>query len=582
MAKRRPFQPQPDTVWHTSGRVKNSSALRAIRQRLQQAPFIHWREFTPSDSPHWWWGFDAAWCTPDGDRVKARLEMQPDRTPLDVLGLTRETLETQDINIQITWRLTAEADAPWSLDWPSPMDMFGDVRPYDWVTGRMPLVDYTFLKDSSADACRPMFESMSAACWYITVITHDKQARKALEPGDLDVGPTLNDYLPPSLRGRVLELRVFEDQDQVINGHNVLPESRLHLLRGGALILPTTPRQEEWPWADYRVRRPSGGSMEQLLKEAAQAVARYAALPPNYGSEARWCLNDLREGWVLPEIEVAPRRVLQEKDRAVERNRELEEELVRRQALLDAERTAAESARAARDTAQEALQELRKQPLAVQAKEAERQAREAWAVKEEADIETERLTGQVAWLRRQLAQVPGRSYAEPVPEPAKGPESWQELLELAPELLEHVQVLDSVKGPLQKLYGHASSANWLRRTWDTLEALNAYVEAKKEHGPHVLPHFATYLEWPQATTLIPRTWFRPSEVSLERTGSSWKQTRMFEVPGLGEMFMGQHVTIGRGSGGLAPRLHLGDDTCGPTGKVHVGYIGPHLPNWKGR
>jgi hypothetical protein len=133
-----------------------------------------------------------------------------------------------------------------------------------------------------------------------------------------------------------------------------------------------------------------------------------------------------------------------------------------------------------------------------------------------------------------------------------------------------------------KLQGHTSSASWLRRTWDTLEALDAYVEAKKEHGPHVLPHFATYLEWPQATVLIPRTWFRPSEVSLERTGSSSKATRMFDVPGLGEVFMGQHVRIGQGSGGLAPRLHFGDDTCGPTGKVHVGYIGPHLPNWKGR
>ncbi|QDN94993.1 hypothetical protein FNV58_01275 (plasmid) [Streptomyces sp. RLB1-9] len=577
--RRKSLQPWPETVWYTSGRVKNSSSLRAIRQRLQQEPFQHWREFTPSDDPKWWWGFDASWRTEDGDRIKARLELQPDLTAASILNLSKKKLDTSDVNIEFCWRLTAEADSPWRLDWQSPMTMFGDVRPYDWVSGRMPLVDYTYAKEVTPQECSQMFSAMSAASWYITVITHDKTPIDKVVP---EAEPTLGTYLPPSLRGRVVEVRVFGDQDQIVNAHEVLPESRLRLKWGGALILPTNPRQEEWCWADYSVRRPSGGNMEQLLKETAEAVTRYAALRPHYGGATRWCVKDLRETWMLPEIQVAPKRILQEKDQAVERTRELEQALVDLQGVVDDERKMAERARKARDDAESRLQELRAQPLAQQAREAERQAQEAWAASEVSDGEVERLTGEVGWLRRQLAQVPGRAYGEPVPEPAKGPESWQELLELAPELLEHVQVLDSVRAPLQKLYGHASSGSWLRRTWDTLEALNAYVAAKKEHGSQVLPHFATYLEWPQATDLIPRTWFRPSEVSLERTGSSWKQTRMFEVPGLGEVFMGLHVRIGQGSGGLAPRMHFYDDTCGPTEKVHVGYIGPHLPNWKGR
>jgi hypothetical protein len=575
MAKRRPFQPLPDTVWHTSGRVKNS-ALQTIRQRLQQGPFQHWREYTPED--HAWWGFDAAWSTEDGDRIRARLELQPDTTVVDLLGLNKQKVDTGAVAVEVAWTLTAEADSPWRLNWQSPMAMFGDARPYEWVSGRMPLVDYGLINGASPEQMRDAFSSFSAACWYITVITHDKRPKDEV---DTNSEPTLIEQLPPSLQGRVVEIRVFGDQDQVVNANGVLPDSKLRLRWGGALILPTSPRQEEWAWADYSIRRPSGGDMEQLLKETAEAVTRYAALQPNYGSVARWCVEDLRERWVLPEIEVAPKRVLEEKDQAVERVCELEQVLAETKDLLHSEREAAELIRKAKDEYGRELRELRAHPLAQQAEEAEKQAEEAWALSELSDAEVERLTGEVAWLRRQLAQVPGRSYGEPVPETAKGPESWQELLELSSELLEHVQVLDSVRAPLQKLYGRASSASWLRRTWSTLEALEAYVVAKKEHGPQVLSNFATYLEWPQATDLIPRTWFRPSEVSLDRRGGDWRRTRLFEVPGLGEMFMGAHVRIGQGGTG-APRLHFYDDTCGTTAKIHVGYIGPHLPNWKGR
>lgn len=50
-----------------------------------------------------------------------------------------------------------------------------------------------------------------------------------------------------------------------------------------------------------------------------------------------------------------------------------------------------------------------------------------------------------------------------------------------------------------------------------------------------------------------------------------------EVNPLGREFFGAHVKIDRG-GGIAPRLHFLDDTRGPTGMVHIGYLGPHLPS----
>lgn len=581
MAKRRTLQPWPETVWYSGGRVTDPHILQTIRKRLQRKPFLHWREYTPlhSEESPWWWGFDAAWRTEDGARIKARLELQPSAVATKILNLDRAAVESGKYAVEMGWHLTAEADTPWRLEWPSPVAMLSGVHLHDWASGRLPLTGrFGTLPDMDAQQLGEAIRELSAVSWCITVITHDKRSTDVDPCGE----PKLVDYLPPSLLGRVLEVRVVGEQDQLINADGVLPDSKLRLKRGGALILPSTPRQEAWPWADYCVRRPSGGSMDQLLKETAEAVTRYAALPPHYGSSTRWYLEQMREGWELPEIEAAPQRVLQERDHALTLAAELEQQLVQVRAEAEAERKAAQQARQALEEAKAEVQEVRRLPLAQQAQEAERQAREAWGLSELSDAEVERLTGEVAWLRRQLAQVPGRSYGEPVPEPTKGPDTWQELLELAPQLLDHVQVLGSVKEPLQKLYGHASSSNWLRRTWDTLEALNAYVAAKQEHGPAVLPNFATYLEWPQATDLVPRTWFRPSEVSLARLPKgALKQTRMFEVPGLGEVFMGPHVRIGQGSGGLAPRLHFYDDTCGPTGKVHVGYIGPHLPNWKG-
>ena len=43
----------------------------------------------------------------------------------------------------------------------------------------------------------------------------------------------------------------------------------------------------------------------------------------------------------------------------------------------------------------------------------------------------------------------------------------------------------------------------------------------------------------------------------------------------GEIYMGAHMKIS--SKGLAPRIYFHDDRNGQTGKIHIGYIGRHLP-----
>lgn len=43
--------------------------------------------------------------------------------------------------------------------------------------------------------------------------------------------------------------------------------------------------------------------------------------------------------------------------------------------------------------------------------------------------------------------------------------------------------------------------------------------------------------------------------------------------------MDEHVRLEKGSD-PAPRIHFYDDTGGATGKVYVGYLGRHLPNFQ--
>ena len=58
--------------------------------------------------------------------------------------------------------------------------------------------------------------------------------------------------------------------------------------------------------------------------------------------------------------------------------------------------------------------------------------------------------------------------------------------------------------------------------------------------------------------------------------------RTFDVPTVvdstGRVYMEQHVKVDRG-GQSAPRIHLYDDSGGPTQRIYIGYIGPHLPTW---
>ncbi|THA72543.1 hypothetical protein E6R60_26815 [Streptomyces sp. A0642] len=580
MAKRKNiFLPRPNTIWHTSGRSPESDLSELVGEHLAQLAKTgviqtHRRHAGDVREGLRVSSFDAGWRTDDGARVSARLNLFRETPPVELLSVLQGRGRS-------SWTVTAEADRPWNMAWESPARMFfpadrEQLWARDYFAGALRLGMASALVNDLVHALPEILSCLAVeGPWYTVVITHDKHAR--VDHKGLDLVP----MLPDSFYGSVVEIRAQGSQDRIFN--DVLAAHNVSLPSGGAVILPTNPRKEGWRREDYVVY-PRGGDFESTLKKTAQLVERYAQEPSHFNGLMRDCVDDLHYDWVLPQVELAPDQILAQKaeveESAARLRQELEDARRKLHAEAEARKEAEKSATVLRNSVARLEREMREHPLADQARAAEERLAEISAHWEEGQLLLDDQTSQIAWLRRQLAQVPGRTYDEPVPEPAAGPESWDELVEFTEELMPHVRIGD-VSKPLRELRGHKKEKQWLRKTWESLEALEAYAEAKKKLGADVLPHFTQYLNWPEAPVLVSKQLYCASDLRSDGSDSKVRKTRLFHVPGQGQVFMGEHFRIG-GVVPPAPRMHVHDDTAGPSGLIHVGYIGPHLPNKLGR
>ncbi len=140
---------------------------------------------------------------------------------------------------------------------------------------------------------------------------------------------------------------------------------------------------------------------------------------------------------------------------------------------------------------------------------------------------------------------------------------------------------------VQELDGIDAAPNayaWGGTTWRGLRALAAFAEARAAgfHGD-----FWGWcltgppLGWPATTKKLA---MRESETVQKN--KKFKKAREFEidtdVAASGRIHMQAHPKISEGGGDLAPRVYFHDDTAGRTGKIHVGFVGPHhlVPNTK--
>ena len=139
-------------------------------------------------------------------------------------------------------------------------------------------------------------------------------------------------------------------------------------------------------------------------------------------------------------------------------------------------------------------------------------------------------------------------------------------VEIPPEIDQHVAALDN----------SIEARSWARSVFDGLLALEAYAHSGTEFGD--------FRDWCKSSK-HPRKWFanakklamRESEEVMRRS----ELRRLRDMPvstrvsDAGHIVMEAHLKLS--NGGLATRLYFHDDTGRSTGKVHVGYIGPHLP-----
>ncbi|MCX5274389.1 hypothetical protein [Streptomyces virginiae] len=121
--------------------------------------------------------------------------------------------------------------------------------------------------------------------------------------------------------------------------------------------------------------------------------------------------------------------------------------------------------------------------------------------------------------------------------------------------------------------------NWLNVAWDGLLALNHFAEASANGKAS-----GDFLSWckSEASGDFP---FPAAKVAMRESDtvtqkSKLSSERMLPVPTTvdadGVVYMQAHLKIGGGNT-IAPRLHFYED--GPqSGKVYVGYLGPHLRN----
>jgi hypothetical protein len=159
------------------------------------------------------------------------------------------------------------------------------------------------------------------------------------------------------------------------------------------------------------------------------------------------------------------------------------------------------------------------------------------------------------------------------------PDSSVDALVAAREVLEFLVITASEDG-CSELDTQQKRGIWGKKIWMALRALNDYCRAKAES--RFSGDIAMYRDDPASGGISLLAEYAAHESEPTTNSPNLKAVRMFSVPATvdpaGKVYMEQHLKIDKG-GKLAPRIHLYDDSGGPSQRIYIGYIGPHLPTW---
>lgn len=306
----------PDTMWLGHGRHIGPSPEQDIRRNLialQAAGVIDgFLDLSPSDAassavggmPDPFDGQDGAFALDASARrvFEARWRVEDEVTVRAQLS-TYDVAERRKRGETVTWVLTAEAERPWDQHWPSPATMFwpdSDLVAWDHDMVPGPRLRTTHRLPEDDKEMRRLLKDCARESWNIHVVIHE-----AMTPDEQGRRP-LASFLPPSLRHRVVEHRAAPEQAQIVNW--ALKDLRVHVPRGGAVVLPTLPPDPAYDADRFVVRNLFLDSSEPT--ELIWRITAFAALPRALTAEAEQVVRLLRQRWHLltPEEELARAR----------------------------------------------------------------------------------------------------------------------------------------------------------------------------------------------------------------------------------------------------------------------------------
>ncbi|MCR5976552.1 hypothetical protein GDN83_02060 [Gordonia jinghuaiqii] len=193
---------------------------------------------------------------------------------------------------------------------------------------------------------------------------------------------------------------------------------------------------------------------------------------------------------------------------------------------------------------------------------------------DEAQRELRHLRGELA--RSDFGDVIWERHESPLDTP---PGTFQELLDRFDELpnlvftgQEKAALELDEKNPLD---------SWARKTWTALRALDDYCRLRSS-GDFSGSVDDFLRDPPPGCVSFSQTNHARDETTATEQHPQYGRARIFAVPktvdGAGKVFMGAHIKIAK-AGSISPRLHYYNDAVG-TGRIYIGYIGPHLPNFR--
>ncbi|WP_275291323.1 hypothetical protein [Amycolatopsis sp. La24] len=197
-----------------------------------------------------------------------------------------------------------------------------------------------------------------------------------------------------------------------------------------------------------------------------------------------------------------------------------------------------------------------------------------------ADVEEERAAAQTEArrLQRLLSRVakPDDIWTTPAVVTERRPQDYEELVDLimGSELVQFTGNYETVRD-----LDRYDTGAWAGKIWDVFGTLDDYVQAITDGSfSGSVQHYLAHTPPGCRTFSIAR--HAADESDAVKSTDKLRRERIFPVPcavdASERIFMGAHFKIAQ-FGQISPRLHYYNDVH-RTGKVYVGYIGPHLRN----